>query len=353
MSIYTYTTLDDPSGDGTEARGVNDSGQIVGYSPGLSSGFLYSNGVYTTPGITFGITFPQGINDSGQIVGYVSEGRTSTGFVIQTIGANRFYSSIIDPLDPGINGTVATGISDSGQIVGYYMDASGKSHGFVFSNGGYTPLDYPFNTNGTFPTGINDSGQIVGYYFTANGVHGFLFSNGTYTTLDDPVATAGTYARGINDAGQIVGYYLDASGSHGFLYSNGVYTTIDDPFAGSNGTLPFGINDNGQIVGTYLDSSNHSHGFLLTITPATPATPATPTDSAVINGYVNAAHDTAAQALTGTADNNSTVTVYDNGTQIGTTTADASTGAWSFPKVCSPMAAATATRSPPPMPTAM
>jgi hypothetical protein len=34
--------------------------------------------------------------------------------------------------------------------------------------------------------------------------------------------------------------------------------------------------------------------------------------------------------LTGTAENGSTVTVYDNGAKVGTTTADAVTGAWSF-----------------------
>ena len=38
-----------------------------------------------------------------------------------------------------------------------------------------------------------------------------------------------------------------------------------------------------------------------------------------------------AQALTGTAENGSTVTVYDNSTQVGTTTADAASGAWSLP----------------------
>jgi hypothetical protein len=46
--------------------------------------------------------------------------------------------------------------------------------------------------------------------------------------------------------------------------------------------------------------------------------------------FVNAAHDTANQVLTGTAENGSTVTLYDYRTQIGTTTADTSTGVWSF-----------------------
>jgi len=47
--------------------------------------------------------------------------------------------------------------------------------------------------------------------------------------------------------------------------------------------------------------------------------------------FVNAANDTAAQVLTGTAENSSTVTIYDNGNFVGSTAADPSTGSWSFP----------------------
>ena len=58
--------------------------------------------------------------------------------------------------------------------------------------------------------------------------------------------------------------------------------------------------------------------------------PPTISDSAVQGGYVNAVNDTPVQALTGTAEANSTVNVYLGGstTPAFTTTADA-TGAWS------------------------
>jgi ABC-type iron transport system FetAB ATPase subunit len=62
-----------------------------------------------------------------------------------------------------------------------------------------------------------------------------------------------------------------------------------------------------------------------------PATPAAPSDASVVNGYVNAAHDTADQMLTGTAEKGSTVTVYDDNVQVGSTTADATSGYWSLP----------------------
>jgi hypothetical protein len=105
----------------------------------------------------------------------------------------------------------------------------------------------------------------------------------------------------------------------------------------------------GFLIGQLADASTHS--YTITASDATgnasqpsaalsfvvdttaPVTPAAPADSAVINGYVNAAHDAARQALTGSAEKGSTVTIYDKGVQVGTTTADGSTGAWSLPIV--------------------
>ncbi|MGH1571390.1 DUF4214 domain-containing protein [Methylobacterium sp. P31] len=69
-------------------------------------------------------------------------------------------------------------------------------------------------------------------------------------------------------------------------------------------------------------------GFLVGTQP--PAAPASLADAAVVNGHVSAANDTATQALTGTAEANSTVTVYDNGTALAhTATADIN-GRWSY-----------------------
>ena len=52
MPIYTYTTLDDSSQGATttDAWGINNSGQIVGYYQNATGvhGFLYSGGTYTT-----------------------------------------------------------------------------------------------------------------------------------------------------------------------------------------------------------------------------------------------------------------------------------------------------------------
>src|SRR6202012_5811919 len=64
-----------------------------------------------------------------------------------------------------------------------------------------------------------------------------------------------------------------------------------------------------------------------TVDTTAPGQPAAPGDTAVANGYVNAAHDTAGQTIGGTVEAGASVAVYDNGTQVGTATADGS-GAW-------------------------
>ena len=131
IPIYTYTTLNDPSGtNGTFPFDINDVGQIVGVfqdSSSVQHGFLYSNGTYTT------------LNDP------------SAG----------------TPNGVGGLGTYANSINDSGQIVGLYADGTGVVHGFIYSggtNGTYTTLDDPSASGaGTVTLGINDLGQIVGY----------------------------------------------------------------------------------------------------------------------------------------------------------------------------------------------
>src|SRR5712692_1220951 len=153
MPVYTYTTLDDPSGNitSTSAFGINGMGQIVGNyyfadsptSIPRSHGFIDSGGVYTTRD---------------------------------------------DPL--GTGGTFARGINGTGQIAGYYLDNSGN-HGFIYSGGTYTTLDDPlavFHTGvlvGTVAYGINAAGRVVGSYSDNSGIHGFFY-NGFYTTIDDP-----------------------------------------------------------------------------------------------------------------------------------------------------------------------
>jgi probable HAF family extracellular repeat protein len=244
-----FTTLDH------RAAGINNLGQIVGSyvdTYGVSYGYLYSGGTYKTLGQKNIVA--TGINDAGDIVGYSITTAGTFGF----LDKGGTFSLLKDPSATG--NTYAIGINDAGQIVGYYNNNSGV-HGFLDSGGGYKTLDDPNATGVTVATGINAAGQIAGYYYDGSGAHSFLFSGGGYTTLDDPLATNGTFASGINDAGDIVGHYYVGSSENGFVYSGGVYTPLDDPSA-VGVSAASGINNAGQIVGMFDKSKKEERGFV-------------------------------------------------------------------------------------------
>jgi hypothetical protein len=83
-----------------------------------------------------------------------------------------------------------------------------------------------------------------------------------------------------------------------------------------------------RVTDTETPNSSNPSNFLSADKVETP--PAGLADAGIIGGYVNAAHDTTAQVLTGTAAKGVTVAIFDGATELGTTTADPSTGAWSF-----------------------
>ena len=112
---YTFTTIDVPGIYDTQAFGINDAGQIVGYYEpyvGPLHGLLLDvDGSYTTLDV------------------------------------------------PGAIETDAVGINASGQIVGYYIGADHYYHGFLLDvDGSYTTLDVPGAGYASQAYGINDAG---------------------------------------------------------------------------------------------------------------------------------------------------------------------------------------------------
>jgi hypothetical protein len=115
----SFSPINVPGAEFTEAYGINNAGQIVGAygvasDPGHYLGFLYSGGHFTTihfPGGTFAGTDALGINDAGVIVGF-------TGFLGEPVHQGILNSegtfTIINPVPPAI-GLRATGINDAGR----------------------------------------------------------------------------------------------------------------------------------------------------------------------------------------------------------------------------------------------
>jgi hypothetical protein len=191
--------------------------------------------------------------------------------------------------------TAATAI-DGDNIVGVYLDASGKSHGFLYDGSSYTTLDHPLaGKHGTSPSGISGKNIVGSYYQYPSVPYGFLYDGSSWTTIKRGVETSimgisGPYILGYYresystydyygflydgssyapldniwstgmSGGRIVGYKSDASGFHGFVYDGSSYTTLDHPL-GVKGTWIHDV-DGLNMVGEYIDSAGKGHGFL-------------------------------------------------------------------------------------------
>ena len=223
LLTYLFTSLDVPGATRTEARGINDSGQVVGFyddASGISHGYLKDSVGYTT----------------------------------------------LDATSLGATNTFSWGINDAGQIVGSYNYPGFDNRGFLLDAGVYSTIDSPggpMPPDGNAAFGINNASQIVGVYDSAaTGELGYLKDGNTLSVIDaSTFGVTATVAWSINDSAQIVGAFA-AGEAHGFLEQNGNYEAIDASSLGATNTLAYGINSAGLIVGEYWNATHHEHGFV-------------------------------------------------------------------------------------------
>src|SRR5579864_480337 len=291
---YTVTDLGTLGGSFAFAIGINDSGEVVGYSafanppPGYgysSHAFLYSNGTMTDLGTLGGASsYAEGINGSGEVVGssYILTGNifgdlNSHAFLYSN-GMMKDLGTLGSPYDD-LSDSFAQAINASGQVVGG-SNLPGDirnytSHAFLYSNGAMKDLG-TLGASTSYAYGINDSGQVVGASGLPgnSGSHTFLYSNGTITDLGT-LGGCCSEGYGINASGEVVGR-ASISGypawvTVAFLYisSKGMTDLNTLIPTGSGWTLysAQAINDKGQIAALGLINGSQ-HAFLLT--PITP-----------------------------------------------------------------------------------
>ncbi len=257
------TDLGTLGGNFSRGAGINDSGQIVGFSNLVSTtnrhGFVYNGGALTDLGIIGSATdtYAYAINNSGQIVGnsgnapFISDGTTMTDLTSVLGSSSDGYA-----------------INDSGAIAGQ-MNAGGGIHAFVYS--GSTLIDIGALMSGnSYAFGINDSGMVVGYSTTMTGTRAFLYDGASVTNLGTLGGGNNSFANDINNAGQIVGFgYTSSFATKAFIYEGSTLVDLNSvtDFSGSNFTTltnALSINNSGQIVGYGITSGGFSNAFLLT-----------------------------------------------------------------------------------------
>jgi probable HAF family extracellular repeat protein len=219
-----FTTINVPGSTYTAAFGINSAGVIVGEFGDMvtAHGFLLRNGKFTVldyPGAI--ATVSPRINDKGDIIGgYFTADNPSVahGFLLTRDGT--FHTIAY----PGAIESGGNGINSHGDIVGNWdNDLFFNFHGFLLTGGNFSSFDYPGaigELGGSNPTGINASGQVCGVFSDADGSHGYVWENGVFTPIDAPAGALGTTGvLGLNDTGKLVGQYRNPTLAHrvGFI----------------------------------------------------------------------------------------------------------------------------------------
>lgn len=203
----SFLYMDNAAVTASSAVAINGSNAVVGEARRRSDGnihaFRYQDGKITDLGTLGGdYSGALGINDAGQIVGY---SRTDSGPIRGFLYENGVMK-ILGTL--GGDYSNAQAINEAGDIAGGSTIASGDNHAFLDRQGEMFDLGTLGGTYG-FAFGLNDAGQVVGMSTVASGAyHGFIYSNGMMLDLNsliDPDSGWVIYsANGINDSGQII-----------------------------------------------------------------------------------------------------------------------------------------------------
>ena len=285
--VYNFTSFDGPgnNGGGTTVNGINNAGDVVGFSSdNASAPTLFTNFIRNPDG-TFSVlsiggdplAMANGVNNSRDVVGGTSNG----------CGIPAVRRLADDPSRRQRDDGLPNGVRNQQwrEIVGQYTDNStGTTPGYLFSGGAYTVLTPVANADVTNAQGVNNDGIVTGFY-SVDGVHqhGFFYNSATqaFSLPPDPNIPnlVLTQFLGLNDDGVAVGYYQTPDGSqHGFLFdvATDAYTFLDDPFAATTGvsiTQITGVNDSGEITGFYVDAATGlQRGFIATLAIPEPST---------------------------------------------------------------------------------
>jgi uncharacterized membrane protein len=296
---FVPTTIHYPGSTSTAARGINNSGDIVGTyvcatacinpltgeasTPG-QHGFLLQDGVYTRIDVPGGINIvARAISEQGVVLGHYDIG---TGSAAVTHGFTYFQGNYFYPIDvpaelfdnpfAPVRNTFAVRISPQGDIVGTFQEDNQHlttGHGWLLRNGTFTVLLTPHSPGDTTSrdpdtsnTGIAPTGEIVGFYSSA-GVSYIANKQGIVTTFTFP-GNLFTRAWDVNPKGDIVGVRGDNQANtvgspvppHGFIRTKeGEYRTLS--VLNATSTQVFGINSIRDIVGAYADATG-THGFV-------------------------------------------------------------------------------------------
>jgi probable HAF family extracellular repeat protein len=204
----------------------------------------------------------QGINARGDIVGSYTRLGVTHGFL--------FSDGVLTTIDyPGAVSTDARGINARGDVVGTYRIAGEPPvnvHGYLRDKHGViSPLDFPEHTS-TIPQRITSTGLILGCRHdtdTMTTMRGIMMSSRDPDAHGEIGAFASMNNGATPDGNLIVGLYtdMDMNRGRGYLLYGDTFIPFDVP--GSSQTAAWDVNASGEVVGVYRDAaSGVFYGFV-------------------------------------------------------------------------------------------
>ncbi len=161
----TMKTLFAVTGEASVVSSINNSGEVAGavtFPNGYYNAIMWKDGETKNLG-TLGGNYSKasGINDNGQIVGYSSLSQIDDDSVTHPF---LWENGVMKDLGSfGGDFSTASDINIKGQIVGVSSISEGSSHAFIWENDFMKDLG---KLGGSYSeaSGINDNGQVVGSY---------------------------------------------------------------------------------------------------------------------------------------------------------------------------------------------
>jgi hypothetical protein len=290
LGQFTYAPIDVPGAVLTQARGINKSGEVVGFYETTTTctdtdvrvptcptkGFKLVNGTYVKLMVPNSVsTAIMGVNDYGDLTGFYKKSDGSEhGFI-------WYHTNVVHTIDFQPNFTVPWGINSAGTVVGGFW---GTGRNGTFPSGGWVWISGKFSNmnpnNGAGPccesvTGVSNNGILSGLVFQSDFFMAWMkeATDEDFFTYPSGTQCCDTSGTGINNNIDMIGFTgaqgwftkhieLNEVESSGEVTPQFIKVNFPAQTGGPLPTYPFGMNDSRWIVGSYTDNANHMHGFV-------------------------------------------------------------------------------------------
>ena len=257
---YRVTRIITAHGDAGLPRAINNHGQVTGSSGGAhgsdTAAFIAQPGgkgsqLASLPSGDYSEAF--GINDVGEIVG--------SSNTASTLRATRWNGGSPAPLSlpAGRTASEAFAVNNSGTVAGYVSGAPGMQASLWANDGSVQLLGTISNGETSQATAVNTQGDAAGWTQKNGIARAFLWTAGTMNFLPGGSASR---ANGINDSQEVVGACTGPEGDRACLWGKDGLVQL--------GTLPggdyaeaFDINNAETVVGS-ADTSLGLRAFVWT-----------------------------------------------------------------------------------------